>query len=211
MYAHTHVPKQINTKELEETAVQLECHCCVILIPAVKLHRFFIYLILSSLPLQTWLLFFCLHKSSCGSKAGWAQITGDVLQIMKSILCLSVFQSPVQFLSVMPVFCLYFSHTHSFNPLSLCDECILCLFSLSQIHQRHWSTFFSHTLCFLFIFIFLFCLSAPEVRDWLAIESTGTFTYTNGQYFLLEKTNKHFYSARISVVKRPGTSVPSRY
>ncbi len=112
MYAHTHVPKQINTKELEETAVQLECHCCVILIPAVKLHRFFIYLILSSLPLQTWLLFFCLHKSSCGSKAGWAQITGDVLQIMKSILCLSVFQSPVQFLSVMPVFCL-FIFTHS--------------------------------------------------------------------------------------------------
>lgn len=159
MYAHTHVPKQINTKELEETAVQLECHCCVILIPAVKLRRFFIYLILSSLPLQTWLLFFCLHKSSCGSKAGWAQITGDVLQIMKSILCLSVFQSPVQFLSVMPVFCLYFSHTHSFNPLSLCDECIfVSFFFVTNTPKTLKHFFFSHIVFSFHLYFFILSL-----------------------------------------------------
>ncbi len=166
---HTHVPKQKNTKELEETAVQLQCHCCLILIPAVKLqqilhlsHPFF-----STSADVSNRSFLCLHKSSCGSKAGWAQITGDVQQIMKSILCLSVFQSPVQFLSVMPVFCLYFSHTHSFNPLSLCDECIYVSFFLCHKYTKDTEALSYSQIVFSFHFSSTVSLHLELWIEWL--------------------------------------------
>jgi len=60
IYPHTHTHTHTHTHSKADKHKGTGRNCCpisvivVIVIPAVKLHRFFIYLTLSSLPLQTW-------------------------------------------------------------------------------------------------------------------------------------------------------------